>query len=86
MEIAGRLEHPHPPNPHYNWRCHSPSALFLCIYEDEFKRNDEGLRGDGQESRKHTEEISQVSQEQNSDIPEPTFQLSELISWMSAEP
>ena len=41
---------PHPQNPHYNWRCHSPSALFLCIYEDEFERNDEGLRGDGQET------------------------------------
>lgn len=51
---------------------------FLCIYEDEFEGNDEGLRGDGQIGQKaHKRKSTRVSQEQNSNIPEPTFQLSE---------
>lgn len=44
--------------PQPNCHCHSPSASFLYIFEDEFEGNGGNLGGNGWEVKKNVEEIS----------------------------
>lgn len=77
MKLGGGLSPLSLCDPASRWHCHSPNALFYCMFKDEFEGNSGNLRGNIHEVRKNTEEISWVSQEQDSGIPEPSFQSSE---------